>query len=120
MAPKTEARLSAVIAALSCLYVTWTGYVFAHRASAFQALFTGVGAELPPATKIVLAVCRPSCVWPVAIALVALLIAKEIMLRSVGVRVVVSVVAFMATAVVAAVVTEALFQPLFHLIEQVR
>lgn len=120
MTEKSEERLSWIVAILASSYVGWTGYVLAHRARAFRTLFAGLGAELPAYTQVVLTVCTPVLVWPVTIAMIAVLLVKEAVVKRIPTRALVSIIVFMATACVAAVVVEALFQPMFQLIERIR
>jgi hypothetical protein len=120
MTQNTEDRLAWIAAVVASCYVGWTGYVLAHRAQAFQILFSGLGAELPLPTRVVLAACRPIVVWPVTIGMIAFLMVKEAKIQRVVTRVFISILVFMAAACAAAVVTEALFQPMFQLIERVR
>jgi hypothetical protein len=120
MTQNTEGRLAWIAAVFAGCYVGWTGYILVHRANAFQLLFSGLGAELPIPTRIVLAACRPIVVWPVTIGMIAFLVVKEAKVERVVARVFISILVFMAAACAAVVVTEALFQPMFQLIEHIR
>jgi hypothetical protein len=115
-----EQRLSWLVAIIASSYVAWTGYILGHRGPVFRALFAGLGAELPLATRWVLAICEPRFTWPLSLGAIAFLVIKEIKVQNVVSRVLISVVVFMATACIAAVTTEAFFQPMFRLIEQIR
>jgi len=120
MKPTIERRLSWIVTALASWYVGWTGYVLGRRTPAFRQLFSGLGAELSWPTRTVLSLCTPAVVWPATIVTIAFLLVKERTVESGATKLLLSVIVFMTTACVAAVATEALYQPMFQLIEQVR
>jgi hypothetical protein len=120
MTSTIEYRMSWIVTVLACWYVGWTGYVLGHRAPAFRQLFSGLGAELSWPTRAVLSLCTPAVVWPATIVTIAFLLVKERTVERGATRLLLSVIVFMMTACAAAVLTEALYQPMFRLIEQVR
>lgn len=113
-----DARLAWVVTALSGWYVAWTGYVFARRI--FEGLFAGLGAEVPWPTRVVIKLGTPLTIWSVTSVVLVILVLKEFRLWSIRTRVIISVALFMMTACMASLTTEALFRPMFTLLEQVK
>jgi hypothetical protein len=112
--------LSWMVTTLAISYVVWIGYFLPRRVSTFARLFSGLGAELPLPTRVVIATCIPAVLWPVTLGAVAFLIVKELRIERLRTRVLISVIVFMATACASAVISEAIFQPMVSLLEQVR
>ncbi|HEX2060214.1 MAG TPA: hypothetical protein VHK90_05700 [Thermoanaerobaculia bacterium] len=108
-----------LVTALTGAYVLWSSFMLTRRLPAFAETFRALGAELPMATRIVLAAGKPAVLWPVAIAVVALLIVKELRVERTETRIALSAIVFMITALIMAVATEAVFAPMLRLIEQV-
>lgn len=116
-APRDEV-LSWLVTLFAGWYVAWTGYCLSRNLPVFRQLFSSLGADLPLPTRLVIAVCIPAVLWPLVVAVVAFLVVKEFKLERVRTRVIMSTIIFMATASAAAVITEAIFQPMFQLIKK--
>ena len=119
MSGEIDSKLSWLVTGLASAYVAWTGYTLTARVPAFSALFAGLGAELPGVTRVVISACRPELVWPVTDAAITFLVVKEFRVTSFRARTLWNIAVFFSAAGVAAIITEALFQPMFQLIQQV-
>ena len=119
MSADVDTKLSWLVTGLASAYVAWTGYTLTTRVPAFSSLFAGLGAELPGVTRFAISACRPGVVWPVTIAAITFLVVKELRMPSFRARTLWNIAIFFAAAGIAAVITEALFQPMLQLIQQV-
>jgi hypothetical protein len=117
--PTNDGALSWIVTGLSAGYVVWTGITLARRVSAFANLFSSLGAELPLATRFAIGANRPPIVWSVVAILLMVLLANQLRIVRPGLRLAVSVIVFMITAMLSSLVTEAMFVPLFQLIRQI-
>ncbi len=116
---QTDTKLSWFTTALVAAYVAWTGYALATRVAGFSNIFAGLGAEVPPVTRLAIAACNPWFVGPGTILILVILIVKEFRVSSLQARTLWNLAFFFAAATASAVVTEALFRPMLHLIQQV-
>jgi hypothetical protein len=116
---RNEATLSWVVTSLAITYVLWCAYSLTNRVDSFGGLFEALGAELPVVTGVALTFGKAVIVWPAAVVTSIYLIAKEFRLRSTYSRLSASAITFMIWALLIAIVTEALFQPMLQLLRQI-
>lgn len=116
---REDAPLSWTVSALTAAYVVWCALSLSRRIPAFGKLFADLGADVPATTRMVLGICTPAVLWSAAVIIIVLLAIKELMIEALRVRLVISIIVFMATALFAALVTEATFEPLLRLISRI-
>lgn len=117
--PTSEGALSWIVTGLTATYVVWTGFTLARRVSTFATLFASLGAELPLATRLAIAANRPPVVWSVVAILLLVLFTNQLRAARPHLRLAISVIVFMVTAIFSSLVAEAMFVPMFHLIRQI-
>ena len=105
--------------ALAVLYVLWRCFTLSRRVPLFADSFAALGASLPAATRLAITVCKAPVLWTAAAVVVALLIWKEFAIRRFDVRLGVSIVVFMLTAMAFSFVNEALVLPMLQLMQQI-
>lgn len=111
--------LSWVVTLVASSYIASCTYSLSRRVPAFGKLFSGLGASVPAPTRLALAICTPAILWPTCLVIIAGLVIKELACARLGTRVALSVIVFMAAAVFASAVADALFEPMLRLMSQV-
>ncbi len=114
-----ERTLSWVVTVLASAYVLWTTFSLAQRVPTFAKTFHDLGAELPLLTRLVLGVGRPAIAWPLALAVVTFLVVKEFRVKPAGARLALSAIVCVITALVAAIATHAIIEPMRRLMTQI-
>lgn len=104
---------------LTSAYVASTAIALGRHAPVMRQTFTDLGADVGPLTGAVLDAGRPLVLAPLAILVVAGLVAKEIACRSVVTRGLVNGTAFVAWGVAMAVAGDALQEPMLQLMKAI-
>jgi type II secretory pathway component PulF len=100
------------------LYVGWVCHTLALRVPAFQGTFADLGAQLPDATSFLIRVSTARNLYILAGVIVLVLVAKNIFVKSAVAQLGISVVTILLMSWSSGVVTEALMQPMLHLMSQ--
>jgi ascorbate-specific PTS system EIIC-type component UlaA len=103
---------------LCAAYVVWICYVIATRVPAFASLFAGMGGELPAVTAFMLALAK----WPiyvVGLILIAGLILKEKLVKVIVVRFAITMIVFMMAAWFGGFALDAMYKPMFEVLEKI-
>lgn len=114
-----DRRWSWAVTLAGCAYVLWIAYALSTRTSGFGQLLTGLGNELPATTAFALSACREPIPIIAALVLVVLLIVKELRLKSLVARLSMTVLTVIAVSWFADFVLQALYRPLFDVLDQI-
>ena len=110
-----EQQIAWATTILGCLYCAWMGFHLWRTTGAFEAMFEGLGAELPLSTRIL--VNYRSWIYPGCFGgVVALLIAKELLMRDKRLSTMLTFFTTMAAQFLAHWMTTVYYLPLFDLI----
>jgi hypothetical protein len=102
---------------LGCLYCGWMGFYLWRSTGTFEAMFAGLGADLPPPTRVL--VEYRSWIYPGCFGgLVALLIAKELLMHDKRLSTMLTFFMAMAAQFLGHWMTTVYYLPLFDLIRK--
>lgn len=116
---RNHGALSWTVTTLTVGYLIWIGVTLTERVASFAGLFTSLGAELPVPTRLAIGASQPLIVWSLVAVATIVLLANQMRTTRPHVQLAVSVTVFMVTAVLASLITEAMFAPLLQLIRQI-
>jgi len=111
-------RLLSWVTTLFCsLYVGWMSYTLGRSVGAFEPIFRGLGASLPPTTRFVIGLSQ-SALLVAGTLLVAGLVAKELLLRSAAVRHVITFMVFMSVGWFYFFCLDAVYKPMIDILHK--
>jgi hypothetical protein len=118
--PRPQDRLSWAVTVVCCLYIVWATHFFASNIPALGSLFAGLGAgAVPWISSAVVAVSGGFFPYLAAAALIAGLIAKELLRLSRDAKIAVSVIVYMAVSWGLQLSAEAVLLPFFDTLKKV-
>lgn len=118
MTDKQASRWSWATTFLCAAYVAWICYAIATRVPLVAGAFAGLGGEIPLVTRFVLMIVPwPICV--VGLALIAGLILKENLVKKIVARFAITMIVFMAVTWFVGFVIDAMYKPLFEIMERI-
>jgi hypothetical protein len=114
---RREQRVAWATTILGCLYCGWMGLHLWRSTGAFGAMFAGLGSELPVTTRVL--VDYRNWIYPGCFgAVVALLIAKELIVRDKRLSTMLTFLLTIATQFMGHWMTTVYYLPLFDLINK--
>jgi hypothetical protein len=117
MTGRREVALAWTADALAVAYFAWRGATLFRIAGTFQAMFRGLGADVPPATHLV--VDHRALVLSVAFGLPALLVlGKELVISDKRTSVMITMLVVIGTLLVGDMLVAANYLPLFDMINK--
>jgi hypothetical protein len=114
---RRERRVAWAANVVGCLYCAWMGVQLWRSTGAFGALFAGLGAELPTATRML--VEYRSWIYPACFgAVVAILVGKELVVRDKRLSTMLTFLVTIAAQFLGHWMTTVYYLPLFDLISK--
>ena len=110
-------RWSWITTLLCAAYVAWMCYVIATRVPVFASLFLGLGVEVPLVTRILLALASGP-IYVVGLVPIAVLILKEKFVKKIVARFAITMIVFMVVAWFGGFALDAMYKPVFKLLER--
>jgi type II secretory pathway component PulF len=103
---------------LCASYVLWLCYVFGKRVPTFGTLFAGFGGELPQITTFVLALAKGP-IYILGALIILGLVLKEFLVKEIVIRFSLTVIVLILVAWFIGLATDALYKPMFELLDKI-